>query len=104
EALPLGDDLGGLLGLFGIDVAQAGDLDVGDLDEAEQVVLAVPAAADEADARFLVGRGGEVVAGSEGQAGAAGGEESAAVHDDEAPGEGETNPDGVGGALGLATP
>ena len=39
------------------------DLDRRDLDEAEQVALAVPAAADQADALRLVVGGGDVVAG-----------------------------------------
>src|SRR5262249_47527896 len=77
------DDFGGLLGLFGIDVAQRNDIDIGDLDEAEQVVLAVPATADQPDARFFrLLRGAEVDArGGDGQAGGAGVKEVAAVHE-----------------------
>ena len=65
-----------------VHVAQRDDLDRRDLDQAEQVALAVPAAADQADARRLaVGeRGGVAAGGGQGQAGGAGVQEIAAVH------------------------
>ena len=64
-----------------VDVAQRDDLDRGDLDEAEQVALAVPAAADEPDAQRLLGGADVVAEGGQGQARRRPGlEELAAVH------------------------
>ena len=91
-----GDDVGRLGELLLVDVAQRDDLDRRDLDQAEQVALAVPAAADQADALgLLVGdllgdeallRGGAAARRDTGSGGR-GGDELAAVHG-EAPGEG----------------
>ena len=60
RGLPAGDHVGGLGQHLLVDVAQRDDLDRRDLDEPEQVALAVPAAADQADARRL--RVGEAAA------------------------------------------
>ena len=46
----MGDDLGGLGQHLLVDVAERDDLDRRDLDQPEQVGLAVPAAADQPDA------------------------------------------------------
>ena len=55
--LAVGDHLGGLGQHLLVDVAQRDDLDRRDLDQPEQVALAVPAAADQADALgFPAGR------------------------------------------------
>ena len=57
RGLPVGDDLGGLGQHLLVDVAQRNDLDRRDLDQPEQVGLAVPAAADQAHAfGFPAGR------------------------------------------------
>ena len=53
--LPVGDDLGGLGEHLLVDVAQRDDLDRRDLDQPEQVGLAVPAGADQADPLRLRG-------------------------------------------------
>ena len=56
RGLPRGDHLGGLGQHLLVDVAQRDDLDRRDLDQPEQVALAVPAAADQADALGCRGR------------------------------------------------
>jgi len=78
--LSAGDLVDGVVEHARIDVAHGNDLDVLDLQQAEEVAFAVPAAADEPDAEGLLFGGGEVVAGREGQAGGAGGEGIAAGH------------------------
>ena len=55
RSLPLGDQLGRVGEHPLVDVAQRDDLDRGDLDQPEQVDLAVPAGADQADSRRLCG-------------------------------------------------
>ena len=54
RGLPRGDHVGRLGEHAAVDVAERDDLDRRDLDEPEQVALAVPAAADQADARGLL--------------------------------------------------
>ncbi len=57
RGLPVGDDVGGLGQHLLVDVAQRDDLDRRDLDQPEQVRLAVPAAADQSHALgFPAGR------------------------------------------------
>ena len=56
RGLPLRDQFGGLAHHLAIDIAQADDLHRCDLDQVEQVRLAIPAAADQAHAqRFVLG-------------------------------------------------
>ena len=80
--LPRGDQLGRLGQHPLVDVAQRDDLDRRDLDQAEQVALAVPAGADQADAlRLLVGQLGRLAAdGRQGQPGGAGAKEITTIH------------------------
>ena len=63
-----------------IDIAQRHDLDRRNLNETEQIDLAVPAAADQADARRLaIGEGG--VGGlRQSESGRAGGQEITSIH------------------------
>ena len=61
EAWPRGDEIGGLGQHFLVDVAERDDLDGGDLDQPEQVGLAVPSAADQPDPLgFAALKGGSV--------------------------------------------
>ena len=82
EACRVGDHVGGLGEHLLVHVAQRDDLDRRDLDEAQEVGLAVPAAADQPDALFhvgkLIGKKSAVKSGPEGGGGSA--EEMAAVH------------------------
>ena len=83
-----GDEVGGFGYHLAIDIAEADDVDGGDLDEAEEVGFAVPAGADEGDAFYEVGEiaiaGGVAFGEVDGLGGGGGGEggfgESAAVH------------------------
>ena len=81
-ALPGGDDVGRLGEHALVDVAERHDFDGFDLEQAQEVALAVPAGADEADAAGAVG-GEELEVRGEGDPGEAGGassKELAAVH------------------------
>ncbi len=81
--LPLGNEVGGLGQHPAIDVAQRHDLDRGDLNQAEQVALAVPATADQADARrFGICQRGQGGRGGQGQRRGAGVQKVATIHDD----------------------
>lgn len=57
-----GDDASCFRGHIAIYIAEGNDFDRGDLNEAEQIGLAVPARADDADALFHVAKIGGVVA------------------------------------------
>src|SRR5712671_1053512 len=81
RSLAAGDDVGRIGKHAFVDVAEGDDLDGGDLDEPEQVGLAVPAAADETDAARLVGR---EAAGRVGES-SGGGEELSAIHEESIP-------------------
>ena len=93
--LAVGDDLGGLGEHLLVNVAERDDLHRRDLDEPEQVGLAVPARADQADAfRLRGGRGGDVVSGGcQGQPGRGGScmEEFATFHGEAPQRDGEVD-------------
>jgi len=66
RGLALGHDLGRFGEHHLVDVAQRDDLDRGDLDQAEQVALPIPARTDQPDPPGLVlgeGRSGEAAGG-----------------------------------------